>query len=51
MRCITVDVNELEVSALIARGYLSQNRREDAKAIKGAIEGIISDLVVDLKLL
>jgi hypothetical protein len=49
MRCITVDVNELEVSALIARGYLPQDGREDAKAIKGAIEGVISDTAFELQ--
>jgi hypothetical protein len=43
-----MDVNETDVSALIARGYLPEDSREDSKAIKGAIEGVISDLVLDL---
>jgi hypothetical protein len=41
-RCITVDVSELEVSALVVKGYLSEEARNEVKAIKGAIEGLIS---------
>jgi hypothetical protein len=48
-RCITVDVNEGEVAALVARGYLPGEARDDAVAIKGAIEGVISDLAFELE--
>jgi hypothetical protein len=48
-RCITVAVNELEVSALIAKGYLPEEDRNDAEAIKAAIEGVISDIAFDLQ--
>jgi hypothetical protein len=36
-RCITVDVNESEVAALVARGYLPEEARDDPVAIKAAI--------------
>jgi hypothetical protein len=39
-----VTVNELEVSALIFKGYLAEEDRNDAEAIKAAIEGIAFDL-------
>jgi hypothetical protein len=48
-RCITVDVNESEVAALVARGYLPEEARSDAVAIRGAIEGVISDLAFELE--
>ena len=48
-RCITVAVNELELSALILKGYLPEEDRNDAEAIKGAIEGVISDIAFDLQ--
>jgi hypothetical protein len=44
-RCITVDVNE----TLVARGYLPEEARGDAVAIKGAIEGVISDMAFELQ--
>jgi len=48
-RCITVDVNESEVGALVARGYLPEEARGDPVAIKAAIEGLISDLAFELE--
>ena len=42
-------VNELEVSALIFKGYLAEKDRNDAEAIKAAIEGVISDIAFDLQ--
>ena len=48
-RCITVDVNESEVGALVARGYLPEEARGDPVAIKAAIEGVISDLAFELE--
>jgi hypothetical protein len=48
-RFITVDVNESEVAALVARGYLPEEARGDPVAIKAAIEGLISDLAFELE--
>ena len=48
-RCITVAVDELEVSALIFKGYLPEEDRNDAEAIKAAIEGVRSDMAFDLQ--
>src|SRR4029077_16949411 len=48
-RCVTAAVNELELSALIFKGYLPEEDRNDAEAIKGAIEGVISDIAFDLQ--
>jgi hypothetical protein len=44
-----VDVNESEVSALVAGGYLPEEALGDAMAIKAAIECVISDLVFELE--
>ena len=44
-----MDVNESEVSALVARGYLPVETRGDAMAIKAAIEGVVSDLAFELE--
>jgi hypothetical protein len=44
-----VDVNESEVAALVARGYLPEEARGDAAAIKGAIEVVISDMAFELQ--
>ena len=48
-RCITVDVNESELSALAARDYLPEEALGDAMAIKAAIECVISDLAFELE--
>ena len=42
-------VNELELSALIFKGYLSEEDRNDGEAIKAAVEGVISDIAFDLQ--
>jgi hypothetical protein len=44
-----VAVNELELSALILNGYLPVENRNDAQAIKAAVEGVISDMAFDLQ--
>jgi hypothetical protein len=46
-RCITVHVNEDELSALIVRNYLAEEARGDALAIKKAIEVVISDIAFE----
>ena len=49
MRCITVDVSEADVAALVARSYLPDDASHDSAAIKAAIEGLIGDLVFELE--
>ena len=44
-----VHVNEDELAALVVRGYLPEEVRGDAAAIKKAIEGVISDLAFELQ--
>jgi hypothetical protein len=48
-RCVTVDVNQGELDALIVRGYLAEEERGNGAAIKKAIEGVISDIVFELQ--
>jgi hypothetical protein len=48
-RCITVEMNESEISALVTKGYLADEARSDPKAIKAAIEALISDLAFELE--
>jgi hypothetical protein len=48
-RCITVDVNESEVAALVVRGYLAEETRGEPAAIKAAIESVISDMAFELQ--
>jgi hypothetical protein len=42
-------MNQFEISALVAKGYLPEEARSDPKAIKAAIEGLISDLSFELE--
>jgi hypothetical protein len=48
-RCVTVDVSQSERDALVVRGYLSEEDRDNGVAIKRAIEGVISDMVFELQ--
>ena len=48
-RCVTVDVSQSELDALVVRGYLPEEARGDPAAIKAAIEGVISDLAFELE--
>jgi hypothetical protein len=48
-RCITVDVSQGELDALVLRGYLSEDQRGDVDSIKKAIEGVISDMSFELQ--
>jgi hypothetical protein len=48
-RCVTVDVSQGELDALVVRGYLSEEERDDGAAIKKAIEGVISDIAFELQ--
>jgi hypothetical protein len=49
MRCVTVEVSQSELAALEARGYFSEEERDDGAAIRKAIEGLISDMVFELQ--
>ena len=40
-------MNEGEIAALVARGYLPEEARGDPVAIKGAIEVVISDMAFE----
>ena len=44
-----MDVNQSEVDALVVRGYLSEEERDNGAAIKKAIERVISDMVFELQ--
>ena len=44
-----MSVNEQELSALIFKGYLPEEDRNDAQAVKAAVEGVISDIAFDLQ--
>jgi hypothetical protein len=44
-----VEVNESEIAALVARGYLPEEARDDPVAIKAAIVVVISDLAFELE--
>jgi hypothetical protein len=48
-RCVMVDVNQGERDALVVRGYLSEEERDDGTAIKKAIECVISDMAFELQ--
>ena len=39
-------MNDFEISALVTKGYLTDEARSDPKAIKAAIEALISDLAL-----
>ena len=48
-RCVTVEVSQGDRDALVIRGYLGEDERGRAAAIKKAIEGVISDIVFELQ--
>jgi hypothetical protein len=48
-RCVTVDVNQSERDALVVRGYLSEEERDNGAAIKKAIEVVLSDIELDVQ--
>lgn len=48
-RCISIDVSETDVAALVARSYLPEGANRDPGAIKAAIECVIGDLVFELE--
>jgi hypothetical protein len=48
-RCVIVDVNQSERDALVVRGYLAEEERDNGAALKKAIEGVISDIAFELQ--
>ena len=48
-RCVTVDVSQSELDALVVRGYLSEGERDNGIALKKAIEAVLSDIELDLQ--
>ena len=46
--CVMVDINQSERDALVVRGYLSEEERDNGAAIKKAIEAVLSDIELDL---
>ena len=48
-RCVTVDVSQSERDALVVRGYLSEEERDNGTAIKKAIETVLSDIELDVQ--
>jgi hypothetical protein len=48
-RCVTVALNQSERDALVVRGYLSEEERDDGAALKKAIEAVLSDIELDLQ--
>jgi hypothetical protein len=48
-RCVTVDVSQGELDALVVRGYLAEETRGEHAAIKAAIESVISDMAFELE--
>jgi hypothetical protein len=44
-----VDINQSELGALVARGYLPEHERGSGAALRKAIEGVLSDLVFELQ--
>ena len=48
-RCVTVDVSQSELDALVVRGYLSEGERDDGVALKKAIEAVLSDIDLDVQ--
>jgi hypothetical protein len=48
-RCVMVDVNQTERDALVVRGYLFEEDRDNGAAIKKAIEAVLSDIELDLQ--
>ena len=44
-----VGVNQGELEALVVRGYLAEEERDNGAALKKAIEAVLSDIELDLQ--
>ena len=47
--CVTVNINQSERYALVVRGYLAEEERDNGAALKEAIEAVLSDIELDLQ--
>jgi hypothetical protein len=47
LRCVTIELRETEISALIREGLLKEDAREDLRAVKTAFYGFL-DRTLDL---
>jgi hypothetical protein len=43
VRCYEVKLGEAEVNVLVAKGYLSSDKRDDRRAVECAIDGLVFD--------
>jgi hypothetical protein len=48
-RCITVALNQSERDALVVRGYLAEEERDNGVALKKALEAVLSDIELDVQ--
>src|SRR6516225_6001930 len=48
-RCVTVEMNDVEITTLVTKGYLHEEAKSDSQSIKSAIETLISDLAFELE--
>jgi|HubBroStandDraft_6_1064221.scaffolds.fasta_scaffold617245_3 hypothetical protein len=47
LRCITIEVRETEIDALVRRGRLSRDRRADRIAVRNALHALLEDVFGD----
>jgi hypothetical protein len=47
LRCVTIELRETEIAALIRKRFLSENARDDLRAVKTAFYGFL-DRTLDL---
>ena len=47
LRCITIEVRETEVDALVRQGRLSRDRRADRIAVRNALHALLEDVFGD----
>jgi len=43
-------MNDVEIAALVTKGYLADEGRSDPQAIKAALETLVSDLAFELRI-
>jgi hypothetical protein len=41
LRCVTIELRETEITALIRKSFLSENARNDLRAVKSAFYGFL----------
>jgi hypothetical protein len=45
LRCLTIELRESEIEALIRRGRLARDRRNDRGAVMQALYGVLDDVL------